>query len=69
MKMNNGNEEGAAMFEQFLDTPTRVIIELEPVKCITYDGVKLAAHVAGNWFPGDPWPEELPPAPTWVGKL
>jgi hypothetical protein len=66
MKMNSGNVEGAALFEQFLDTPTRVIIELEPVKWITYDGVKLAAHVAGTWFPGDPWTEELPPAPEWL---
>lgn len=68
MKMNNGNEQAAAVFEQFLDTPTRVIIELVPTKWITYDGVKLASHVAGKWFPGDPWTEELPPAPDWIGK-
>jgi hypothetical protein len=69
MKLNNGNEQGAAAFEQFLDTPKRIIIELQPTKWITYDGVKLAAHVAGTWFPGDPWLEELPPAPDWVDKL
>lgn len=69
MKMNNGNEAGAAGFEKFLDTPARVIIELTPVKWITYDGTKVAAHVAGQWQPGEPWAQELPPAPPWVGKL
>ena len=68
MKLNNGNEEGAAVFRQFLDTPTRVIIELEPVKWITYDGVKLAAHVAGKWTPDQPWKEILPPAPAWMSE-
>ena len=58
LKMTNANEQAAAGFESFLDTPTRVIIELQPTKWITYDGVKLAAHVAGQWFPGDPWNEE-----------
>jgi hypothetical protein len=66
VKLNNGNNEGAARFAEFLDSPGRVIIELTPVKWITYDGVKLAAHVAGQWFPGDPWEEELPPPPDWV---
>jgi hypothetical protein len=68
MKLNQGNEEGAAVFQKFLDTPKRVIIELEPVKWITYDGVKLAAHVAGQWSPDQPWEEELPPAPAWLGS-
>jgi general stress protein 26 len=67
MKLNNGDQQAAAVFEQFLDTPTRVIIELEPTKWITYDGKKVAAHVAGEWFPGNPWPEELPAAPAWMG--
>lgn len=68
MKLNNGNEQAAAAFEQFLDTPTRVIIELEPTKWITYDGKKVAAHVAGQWFPGNPWTEALPPAPAWLDR-
>jgi hypothetical protein len=65
-KLHGGNAEGVAVFEKFLDTPTRVIIELEPSKWITYDGVKLAAHVAGTWAPEEPWIEELPPAPEWA---
>ncbi len=69
MKLRDGNEAEAAKFEQFLDTPARVIIELEPVKWITYDGKKVAAHVAGEWAPGDPWSEELPPEPGWVAQL
>jgi len=68
LKLNDGDESRAAMFEKFLDTPTRVIIELEPIQWITYDGVKVAAHVAGKWFPGDPWNESLPPAPAWLAK-
>ncbi len=67
LKLNNGDEAGAARFQQFVDTPGRVILELTPVKWITYDGTKLAAHVAGEWTPEEPWKEELPPAPAWVG--
>ena len=66
MKLNQGDEAGAEVFRKFLDTPKRVIIELTPVKWITYDGVKLAAHVAGQWSPDQPWEEELPPAPAWL---
>ena len=69
MKLNNGDEQQAAVFEQFLDSPTRVIIELEPTKWITYDGVKLAAHIAGDWVPDDLWEQILPPAPDWVAKV
>jgi hypothetical protein len=67
LKLNNGNEQAAARFQQFLDTPARVIIELVPTKWITYDGAKVAAHVAGEWSPGESWRQELPPAPRWVG--
>jgi hypothetical protein len=66
LKLNDGDEARAAVFERQLDSPGRVIIELSPTKWITYDGVKLAAHVAGEWFPGDPWQETLPPAPGWA---
>lgn len=66
MKLNQGDEAGAAVFQKFLDTPKRVVIELDPVKWITYDGVKLAAHVAGKWSPDQPWEEALPPAPAWL---
>lgn len=66
LKLNQGDEAAAAGFQKFLDTPKRVIIELDPVKWITYDGVKLAAHVAGKWSPDQPWEEALPPAPDWL---
>lgn len=69
MKLNDGEEEGAAVFQKFLDTPTRVIIELQPTKWITYDGIKLAAHVAGAWSPDEAWEETLPPAPDWLSDL
>jgi hypothetical protein len=66
MKLGNGDEEAAANFERFLDTPARVIIELTPVKWITYDGMKVAAHVAGQWQPRELWEQELPPPPSWM---
>jgi len=69
MKLNDGDEQGAARFQKFLDTPARVIIELVPTRWITYDGVKVAAHVAGKWQPSEPWVQELPPAPAWVEKV
>lgn len=68
MKLNNGDAARASVFERQLDSPGRVIIELTPTKWITYDGVKLAAHVAGKWFPEDPWEEDLPPAPAWIDR-
>lgn len=69
MKLNDGDVAKSAGFESFLDTPTRVIIELEPVKWITYDGSKVAAHVSGEWHPDEPWTAALPPAPNWVSEL
>lgn len=69
MKMQQGDPEKVAVFEQFLDTPARVIIELTPQKWITYDGTKVAAHVGGNWVPDEPWIEDLPPAPEWVDQM
>jgi hypothetical protein len=42
-------DEGAqqAMVEMF-DTPRRVVLELEPVKAISYDGMKLAMAIANE---------------------
>ena len=37
----------AAEFLRRLDTPTRVVIELEPVKWITYDGNRLETSLLG----------------------
>lgn len=69
MKLHQGDPQRVAVFEQFLDTPARVIIELVPRKWITYDGTKVAAHVSGSWVPEEPWVQELPEAPAWVGQL
>lgn len=44
-KMNPGNRERQDWFVRMLDSPRRGVIELEPVKWITYDGVKLAETV------------------------
>ncbi len=54
-RMNPGRPERAAAFRDRVDSPGRVIIELEPVKWITYDGAKVAAHVLGRWNPDEEW--------------
>ena len=40
------NEPGAQGLRAMLDTPRRVVLELTPVKAISYDGMKLAAAIA-----------------------
>jgi len=47
-KMMPGSTERQEWFVKMLDSGRRVVIELEPVKWITYDGHKLAAAVAGG---------------------
>jgi general stress protein 26 len=47
-KMNPDDPARAAWFRDMLDSPRRVIIQLEPVKWITYDGVKLAEAVRAS---------------------
>jgi general stress protein 26 len=42
------DESEAAAFEQGLRSPLRVVLEVTPVKFVTHDGVKMAAHVAGT---------------------
>ncbi len=54
-RLTGGNAARAEAIRQRLDTPGRAVIELVPQRWITYDGVKLAAHVTGRWAPGDPW--------------
>lgn len=46
-------EEEAQAFERMLDSPLRVVLEVEPVKFITYDGVKMAQHTAGTLDPSE----------------
>lgn len=41
----------AEAFCRMLDSPMRVVVEVEPVKFITYDGVKMFEHAAGRLSP------------------
>jgi hypothetical protein len=52
-RRTGGDAERAASFVRRLDAPGRVVIELEPQAWITYDGAKVAAHVAGRWALGE----------------
>ncbi len=47
-KLNPGRPDRAAAFQSMLDSPGRVVIELEPVKFISYDGAKLRAAIAAS---------------------
>jgi hypothetical protein len=47
-KSNPTNEAGAKAFEQRLDSPLRVILEVVPAKWITFDAAKFAADTAGT---------------------
>jgi general stress protein 26 len=40
--------EAARAFEQMLNSPMRVVLEVVPEKWITYDGLKMRAHTAGT---------------------
>jgi general stress protein 26 len=42
-----GGPESAKAFEEKLDSPIRVILEVVPERFITYDGVKMLKHTAG----------------------
>ena len=42
------NEREAAIFEEKLNSPLRVILEVVPEKFITYDGTKMFLHSAGK---------------------
>jgi general stress protein 26 len=46
--LNPDSEERAKFFQEFLDSPLRVVLEVIPEKYITYDGVKMGAHTAGQ---------------------
>ena len=52
--VSDGGIEG---FVKRLESENRVIIQLEPVKWITFDGRRVQAHAAGIWQPGTPWLE------------
>lgn len=42
------DENDARAFEEMLDSPLRVVLEVIPEKYITYDGIKMWAHTAGT---------------------
>ena len=42
------DETQAASFEEMLDSPLRVVLEVVPEKFITYDGIKMMQHTAGK---------------------
>ena len=44
----HGTPERAKPFEEMLDSPLRVVLEIVPEKFITYDGHKMFAHTAGK---------------------
>ncbi|MEZ5407112.1 MAG: pyridoxamine 5'-phosphate oxidase family protein [Acidimicrobiales bacterium] len=46
-----GHEGAQARFVRFLDSPRRVILEVEPVQRIGYDGAKMARATA-EWLKG-----------------
>ncbi len=47
-KVRPDNQAGEDAFYSLLDSPLRVILEIEPVKWITYDGKKAARDMAGQ---------------------
>lgn len=48
-----GETAAARHFEEFLDSPLRVVLEVVPEKWITYDGAKMRAHSAGTLDPSE----------------
>ncbi len=47
-KVNPGNPEGEAFFNNLLNTPLRTILAVTPVKKIMYNGGVAAKHMAGT---------------------
>ena len=45
---NPTDESAAKAFQEMLDSPLRVVLEVVPEKFITYDGHKMFAHAAGK---------------------
>jgi hypothetical protein len=43
--------EEADAFEEMLDSPLRVVLEITPEKWITYDGAKMREHTQGTLDP------------------
>jgi general stress protein 26 len=47
--LNRGNPERAKAFQEFLDSPRRVILEVEPTDRIGYDGAKMG-KATSDWI-------------------
>jgi hypothetical protein len=56
-KVRPDSQAGEDAFHQLLDSPLRVILSIDPVKWITYDGTKAGRDMAGR-LPDD---EKTPP--------
>ena len=52
-KLNPDSAEGEQFFYNLLDSPTRVILAVTPVKKIMYNGKLAAGHMAGTIEEGD----------------
>jgi general stress protein 26 len=48
-----GEPEGAKAFEEMLDSPLRVVLEVIPEKFISYDGTKMMRHTIGQLSPDE----------------
>ena len=46
-------EAASAQFEEMLDSPLRLVLEIVPEKWITYDGAKMRAHNEGTLDPSE----------------
>jgi len=46
--LNPNSDKAATAFQEMLDSPLRVVLEVVPEKFITYDGVKMALHSQGK---------------------
>ena len=46
--LNGPGTDAAKAFQELLDSPIRVVLEVVPEKFITYDGAKMFAHQAGQ---------------------
>jgi len=44
--LNRGNPERAKWFQKFLDSPRRIVVEVEPTQRIGYDGAKMGKDTA-----------------------
>jgi general stress protein 26 len=51
--LRRDDKVAAEAFAKMLDSPLRVVLEITPVKFISYDGVKMFQHTAGQLDPSE----------------